>query len=159
MRRIIIFQDAKLSALGITEPLATGVAERAKKANSVPSLPAAPRQYAYLLKMATDVPVFVGSFNVNGEPLTEEIARRWLAKSADAQIVIIGFQEYGYLPERVFPEPRGFARREEYIRGAGPSAMAMENEKQTLAALDAALECAPGQRPTSGRSGGRPGCC
>lgn len=36
--------------------------------------------------------LFVGSFNINSEDLTEQAARAWLKQAADADIVALGLQ-------------------------------------------------------------------
>lgn len=36
--------------------------------------------------------LFVGSFNINSEDLSQEDAKAWLAKAADAEVVALGLQ-------------------------------------------------------------------
>lgn len=36
--------------------------------------------------------LFVGSFNINSQDLTQEDAKAWLAKAADADVVALGMQ-------------------------------------------------------------------
>lgn len=40
--------------------------------------------------------LFVGSFNINSQDLTQEDAKRWLQHAADADIVALGLQVLGH---------------------------------------------------------------
>ncbi|CAM9167655.1 unnamed protein product, partial [Sphacelaria rigidula] len=49
--------------------------------------------------------LFVGSFNINSQDLTQEDAKRWLQHAADADIVALGLQECAVVPAKPFPSP------------------------------------------------------
>ncbi|CAM9331926.1 unnamed protein product, partial [Heterosigma akashiwo] len=56
--------------------------------------------------------LFVGSFNINAAQLTEEDARIWLQDALTHQpdVIALGFQECGTMPDVNYPNPRNFKR-------------------------------------------------
>ena len=92
--------------------------------------------------MTTTHSVFVGSFNAAGgdsDGLSKAEAAVWLGESEGADIVVLGFQEYGPQPAAVFPPPRNNPNKCEYLRALAPTTEEAAEEAATQAALDAAL--------------------
>ena len=97
--------------------------------------------------MASTHSVFVGSFNAAGGDsagLTEADAAAWLRTSAGADIVVLGFQEFGAQPAAIFPPPKNNTTRTSYLRALAPEGADAAEEASTQAALDAALGCGGG---------------
>eukprot|EP01006_Ploeotia_vitrea_P065762 TRINITY_DN93775_c0_g1_i1.p1 TRINITY_DN93775_c0_g1~~TRINITY_DN93775_c0_g1_i1.p1 ORF type:complete len:609 (-),score=61.39 TRINITY_DN93775_c0_g1_i1:85-1911(-) len=80
--------------------------------------------------------VFVGTFNMNGQTLTACDAQRWLAAASGADIVAIGFQEYGQPPAQPFPPPGNARLERDFCRGSVHPA----KEQELFAALQGVLD-------------------